>query len=334
MTASGHVVDVLAIGDASVDYVIEVPHIVGPDDKAIGTLRGVFGGGMSANLAAAASAGGGRVALVTVVGADDAGRGAVEALRASGVEVRTDPGQVPAQTWFCMIQLDPSGEKALVGARTGAKVPTLDAVPDELLRSARLVAPLADDVPWAIRLARRARAAGARVAIDLESSALDAGAVQTATLLGLSDVVFANAGTVRRLAGEDPTAGPRTGGRREGATLAEVAARVILGAGATVAVLSAGRDGAVCYTAAEAWSAVGPPVDAIDTTGAGDALAGGFLARWVAGGAVEECLRAGVATSSVCVEHLGSRGYLDRPDLDDVLRNRRSAVRTTKLEAV
>lgn len=319
MTASDRTVDVLAIGDASVDYVIEVPHIVGPDDKAIGTLRGVFGGGMSANLAAAAGASGGRASLLTVVGADEAGRDAVERLRENGVAVMTDPHQVPAQTWFCMIQLDPSGEKALVGARTGAKVPALDAVPDDLLRSARVVAPLADDIPWAIDLARRAKAAGARVAVDLESSALDAGPALTETLLGLSDVVFANAGTVRRLTGEGRVA---------------VAAHAMLDAGASVAVLSAGRDGAACFTGSEAWSAVGPAVDVVDTTGAGDALAGAFLARWIAGAAVEECLAAGVATASLCVEHLGSRGYLDRAGLDDVLRNRRSAVRTTKLEAV
>lgn len=59
----------VVVGDASIDYFVQVPHIAGNDNKAIGSLSGVYGGGMSANLAAAAARHGIAVDLITKTGA-------------------------------------------------------------------------------------------------------------------------------------------------------------------------------------------------------------------------------------------------------------------------
>ncbi|MBE1584345.1 carbohydrate kinase family protein [Nonomuraea angiospora] len=288
-------VDVLAVGDASVDYFVRVPHIATADDKAIGRLVGVYGGGMSANLAAAARFAGARAALATAVGSDEPGRQALDRLAAQGVDVSASITVPGGHTWFCVIQLDRSGEKSLVGAVTEVKIPAGDQVSDDLLRTARVVAPLADDLDWAIGLAARARANGAKVAVDLEPDAVAGRWDQVRTLARHSDLVFCNQGAVQVLADGDPAR----------------CAELLISAGARVVVVTGGRHGAACHSREESWTARGPEIDVVDTTGAGDALAGAFTGSWILGRSLADSLRAGVATASLCVSHLGSRSYLD-----------------------
>jgi fructokinase len=58
------------------------------------------------------------------------------------------------------------------------------------------------------------------------------------------------------------------------------AARALLGAGATAAVLTRGPDGAVAITQGGHVAIPAPPARVVDTIGAGDAFGGGFLAWW------------------------------------------------------
>jgi sugar/nucleoside kinase (ribokinase family) len=78
-------------------------------------------------------------------------------------------------------------------------------------------------------------------------------------------------------------------------------------------VLKAGAGGVTAYTADGSLhvpALKGRPV--IDTTGAGDALAGGMLARWVSTGAerggLVDALSCGVACASLAIESIGTRG--------------------------
>lgn len=78
-------------------------------------------------------------------------------------------------------------------------------------------------------------------------------------------------------------------------------------------VLKAGAGGVTAYTADGNFHV--PAVKArpvIDTTGAGDALAGGMLARWLSTGAerggLVDALACGVACASLAIESIGTRG--------------------------
>ncbi len=48
-----------------------------------------------------------------------------------------------------------------------------------------------------------------------------------------------------------------------------------------------------------------PPADVLDTTGAGDALAGVLVAAWAEGLPLQRALELGVAAGSICVERYG-----------------------------
>jgi sugar/nucleoside kinase (ribokinase family) len=65
--------------------------------------------------------------------------------------------------------------------------------------------------------------------------------------------------------------------------------------------------GAAYLAGAERIQVTAPRVEIVDTTGAGDAFAAGFLARWVGGATPEEALDAGRAVAEQCVARPGAR---------------------------
>jgi sugar/nucleoside kinase (ribokinase family) len=78
-------------------------------------------------------------------------------------------------------------------------------------------------------------------------------------------------------------------------------------------VLKAGSKGLTAYTAEGAVSVPALTTrPALDTTGAGDAVAGGMLARWLSTGAepggLPDALACGVACASLAIESIGVRG--------------------------
>ena len=72
-------------------------------------------------------------------------------------------------------------------------------------------------------------------------------------------------------------------------------------------VVTLGSMGAAYLSGTERTQITAPRIDVIDTTGAGDAFAAGFLARWVEGATPEEALDGGRAAAETCVAHLGAR---------------------------
>jgi sugar/nucleoside kinase (ribokinase family) len=72
-------------------------------------------------------------------------------------------------------------------------------------------------------------------------------------------------------------------------------------------VVTLGSMGAAYLSGKERIQVTAPRVDVVDTTGAGDAFAAGFLTRWVDGATPEEALDGGRAAAETCVTHLGAR---------------------------
>lgn len=78
-----------------------------------------------------------------------------------------------------------------------------------------------------------------------------------------------------------------------------------------IVVLKRGPRGAMAGNAAGGrWSVPAPPVDAVDASGAGDAFLGGFLAAYLRGEDIGECLTRGVTLGSAAVTAPGARPAL------------------------
>ena len=86
---------------------------------------------------------------------------------------------------------------------------------------------------------------------------------------------------------------------------AEARAADLLAAGARGVVVTLGRQGSLALLDGHVWRAKALPVEAVDTTGAGDAFIAGFLAARLRGADVPGALAAGHRIAARCCQHPG-----------------------------
>jgi sugar/nucleoside kinase (ribokinase family) len=95
----------------------------------------------------------------------------------------------------------------------------------------------------------------------------------------------------------------------------DAGARLLLERGVPSVVATLGEQGAACFSrrpehvADIAW-APSFNVDVVDTTGAGDAFASGFISSLVEGRPTAECLRRGNACAAMAIGRVGAREAL------------------------
>jgi len=279
------------VGDLLVDVVArpEGPLRLGSDTAARVRLAG---GGSAANTAAWIVAAGGSAVLLAAVGDDPLGVVARADLAAAGVDL-VGPVLDGVATGTCVVIVGPDGERTMLPDR-GAN----DALPIEAVGPA-----VADpNVAWVhvsgyallhegsraagVAALAAARERGIPTSVDAASSGplRDLGAEVVWDLIAGTDVLFANTDEVAALGGLEAAEG-----------------RIV------EAVVKRGAAGA---TWTDGWARVPVPAIAavvVDTTGAGDALAAGYLAATVAGADVDVALAAGVALAARAVSRLGAR---------------------------
>jgi ribokinase len=264
---------VCALGDLTLDVVVRLagPVAVGGDTDA--EIR-LVPGGQGANVAAWATALGADARYLGKRGADDAGRLAYEGLVSRGVDV---VGPSEGRNGVICSLVSPGGERSMAADRGAAAQLRAEEVDPRWLEGCQHLfvsgyALMRDPVrEAALRAAGLARAVGAAISLDLASwSAIhDAGTVRFRQAVEelAPDVVFANEDEEREI-----------GGRLPAATW----------------ILKRGARG--CSFAGDERPALAV-ANVVDTTGAGDALAAG----WIVGGpdlALEAAAR--------CVARLGS----------------------------
>ena len=258
-------------------------------------------GGSGANTARWLARTGHATAFIAAVGDDPAG----ELVRAVLHHDAVGPGlQViaGATTGACIVIVDAEGERTML-PDAGANGRLDDAlVPDTLLSGHlhvsgyTLLNPASRDAGLAI--VRRARAKGCSLSLDPASAApIQANPRALDALAGLVDLVIANRDEARVLTGADD---PREGCRR-------LAQRF------PAAVVKLGPQGSIACQG-EAWAqADAAPATVIDTTGAGDAFAAGFLPAWASGNGLSEALRAGAHLAAAAVGRVGAGPPPPRP---------------------
>jgi sugar/nucleoside kinase (ribokinase family) len=282
--------DVMVIGDIMVDVVAahREPIESGTDVSARIT---VAGGGSAANTACWLASFAETPRLLAAVGDDDLGRRATSELAAAGVTM-VGPALEGESTGTCVVLLGSGGERTMLPDRAAndrlpvsAVVASLDPLPGwvHLCGYALLGEGSRNAGKAAISAAL---AAGCVVSVDAASAAAlrSIGAKAFLDWIEGASIVLADDDEIGALGGVQP-----------------VLARV-----SSVAVKH-GSAGATWTDGVETALADGLPVDLIDTTGAGDAFAAGWIAAIRSGDGVHAALTAAVAAGATAVSLEGGR---------------------------
>jgi fructokinase len=260
-------------------------------------------GGSAANTCAVAAALGARVGFLGKVAADQLGQVFAHDIRAAGVHFPTAPLASGAPTARCLILVTPDGQRTMntfLGACVTFGPEDVDAAEIARAKVVYLEGYLFDPpaAQAAFRAAAKAaHAAGRKVALTL-SDPFCVGRHRDAFRAFVAeecDILFANEAEILALYETEDF---------------EVAARRVA-QDVEIAALTRSEQGSVILSGGERHLVAAQPTTVVDTTGAGDAYAAGFLAAWAQGKPLAEAGRWGSIAAAEVISHYGARPQAD-----------------------
>jgi sugar/nucleoside kinase (ribokinase family) len=287
--------------------------LLSPDEAddlyaAMGVAR-EMSGGSAANSMAGISAMGGSAAFIGQVAEDQLGLIFEHDMHALGVQFDTPPlpigdGSGPP-TGRCLILVTPDGQRTMNTCPGASHELSADILDAELIASASILFLegylFGPDKPRAamMKAIEFAHAAGRRVAFTLSESVCIAGRKEGFGRMidsGGVDLLFANEDEALQLTGRADLKG----------ALTDLSIKV------PTLVVTKGAEGAIAIENGERISIPAAPVsDVVDTTGAGDLFAAGFLTARCKGASIERCLWTGAIAAGEVIQHYGARPITD-----------------------
>jgi sugar/nucleoside kinase (ribokinase family) len=267
-------------------------------------------GGSAANTAAGVASFGGRAAYIGRVSDDAFGKVFSHDLRSIGVHFDSPPATTGAPTGRCLVLVTPDAQRTMC-TFLGAGAELDESYVDEALIASSAVTYLEGyvwDPPAAKKAVRRAAAvahqADQRVALTLSDPfCVERHREEFLELIeGHVDILFANEHEITMLYEVD--------------TFDEALHRVR--GHCEIAALTRGPHGSVVVAGDDVHVIDAHPVEVVDTTGAGDLYAAGFLYGLTHGHALATCGRLASLAAAEVISHLGARpaavlGELARP---------------------
>jgi sugar/nucleoside kinase (ribokinase family) len=319
--------DIVAIGDAIVDVIATTDdafierrglpkggmQLLSAEEAdelyaAMGPAREISGGS-AANSMAGAAALGLDAAFIGQVADDQLGAIFAHDMLSLGVRFETPPLRSPPPTGRCLILVTPDAQRTMNTCPGASHELTPAALDAELIRSASVT--FLEGYLWGperpraamLEAARIAHAADRTVAFTLSESLCIGdrregvlGMIEAKTV----DVLFGNEDEVRHL----------TGCGELSDCVASLSTHV-----ATL-VITRGAQGAVAVQNGERVEIAAATVERIvDTTGAGDLFAAGFLAARCRGRPLKACLETGSIAAAEVISHFGARPEADLKEL-------------------
>ncbi|MCJ7420481.1 adenosine kinase [Sphingomicrobium astaxanthinifaciens] len=321
--------DIVAMGDAIVDVIAPAtPRFLEEHGLPVGSMQllspreaddlyarmGVaeeHSGGSAANSMAGVAGLGGKVAFIGQVADDQFGKIFRHDLTAMGVHFDTPAFEATADrpTGRCLILVTPDGQRTMNTAPGASHELVAGAVSQDLVAKSRILYLegylFGPDKPRNAMLAARriAHAAGNETAFTLSESVIISDRRDRFTALieeGGIDLLFCNDHEARLLTGHEDV----------------LAAEAALAAKVRTLVVTHGAAGASATVGGTRTKVPAAPVaEVVDTTGAGDLFAAGFLAAYVKDRPIERCLETGAVAAAEVIGHYGARPEVDLKEL-------------------
>ena len=269
----------------------------------------IISGGSAANTIVGAASLGARAAFIGKVKADDAGHAFTHDIRATGVHFATPAATEGPSTARCLVLVTPDGERTMNTYLGACQNLTSDDVDEALVAAARITylegylwdPPAAKDA--FVKAAAIAHSSGRQVALTLSDAfCVDRYRDEFLSLMRRKtvDIVFANEHELKSLfqTGDFDTAVKALRGED------------VLG------VVTRSAEGSIVVTREATISAPAFPIEKlVDTTGAGDLFAAGFLAGLTRDLDHHACARLGALAAAEVIQHYGARPEANLVDL-------------------
>ena len=265
----------------------------------------ILSGGCAANTAAVLAKLGADARLAALIGTDAFGDAALADQVAAGVNVDAVTRGSDVPTSVAIVLVDDRGQRSFYYRGGSLEAMANRHVPDDLLRSARIV-----HVGGAMKmlnldlakLMAQAKAFGALTSLDTDWDIYGNWMRLLEKALPKIDYLLTNEEEAAELAGkQDPTE----------------AARTLLGYGPRAVIVKRGERGALLATKDGLSEFPAYRVGVKDTTCAGDAFVAGFLLGVSEGRPLDESMRLGNAAGALCTTRISHRGVTS---LEAVLR--------------
>lgn len=266
-------------------------------------------GGSAGNTAAGVASFGGKAAYFGKVSDDHLGTVFTHDIRAIGTHFETKPLNGTPPTARSMIFVTPDGERSMNTYLGSCVELAPDDIDEDVVADAKITyfegylwdAPLAKD---AIRKAGEiAHKHGRKFAMTLSDSfCVDRFRDEFLELMrsGTVDIVFANSDELKALY--------QTSSFDE--------ALKAIRQDCELAAITKGAEGCVVVTREETHNIAAHPIDKlVDTTGAGDLYAAGFLYGLTNGKSLDECARLGGMAAGEVIQHIGPRPQVSLKDM-------------------
>jgi 2-dehydro-3-deoxygluconokinase len=290
--------DVIVMGEILVEVATDVPF-----GHGVPAQLGISGDAL--NVAAAASAAGARVGLLSVLPDDDLGQALAARIGELGISTELLKFRTGQQGVY-LVHCDPDGQREFFYARSGSVGSTLcpEDVDPAVFSAARAV--IAGGIACAISATSRAAvlkaaALARRFVFDPNFRPRLTGAAEAAALLAeLAPRTFL----------ATPSFPGETSALLDCATPEEAAAK-LRGLGAANVAVTCGAEGIQLEgDGLSAWVAAIPAPAVVDQTGAGDAFVGTLTARMVLGDSLPDAAGYGAAAASLVVGGKGGTGLI------------------------
>ena len=316
--------DVVAIGNAIVDVLSQADDaFITEQGMAKGSMQLVFSpaeadalyakmgpgieasGGSAANAVAAIAALGGRTGFIGQVANDQLGEVFAHDIRASGVAFTTEARDGEPTTARCLIFVTPDGQRTMNTFLGASQFLPESALDRDLIASGAIL--YLEGYLWDPEEPRRAmraaievaRKAGRKVAFTLSDVfCISRHGPDFRDLMarGLLDIMFANESEILALMEVEDFE----------EAVAAAAAQVPL------LVVTRSEKGAIAVSGSQRASVGAEPIEkVVDTTGAGDLFAAGFLSGQAQGKSLEQSLRLGAICAAEIISHYGARPMCD-----------------------
>jgi len=300
----------ICYGDLCTDIFAKTDAFPQPGQDAVVEHLAFMPAGSAANCAVTAARLGVFTSFIGVVGSDMLGAMLIDDLKANGVDV-THLRQVDDTSGATIALVGANGEHTFYSYRGVNGSAAYGAIPPDLIQHQDYLHvsgysfQAEHSRQTALALIRQAKAVGAHISLDPSFHFARQSRDQFSTILADLDFIFPNAEEAQLISGvDDPIE----------------AAAMIRALGPKTVVIKQGSAGCMIDTARGQTFVPAYLVDqVVDTTGAGDAFCGGFLAATLWGWDGADAARIGHAAAARVVGQWG--GHAGAPTLDDLLQS-------------